>query len=425
MAVTPMSGPPPTSTSLLVNLTALATFASMILFCRSGVIDTTDAVRALLLCLGAAVAPMVLLDLVLLRVHRRPTTGLAFAGRHPLHPRRVAVKLLGLVATLACCALAYWTLPEYRGGFYAPFFHALRLVWPLVLALVLPYLALVDAFQVEPEDEYYQLGSLLLGRRAAVRPGALGRHALAWLVKAYFLPVMFMMGLQSFLHQLGASHEVTCFRQAFDLLHDGLFTVDLLYAMVGYALTSRLIDAQIRSSEPTLLGWAVTLVCYTPFWGMLRPAYFDYDDADAWGTLLGGHPMLYTVWGSVILALLAVYVLSTIYFGTRFSNLTYRGLLSSGPYRLCKHPAYVCKNLSWWLIAVPVVSSQGWQAAVRNSLRLLLVNLIYFARARTEERHLGRYPEYADERARRARLARSPGPGAALQAAWRELISWS
>ena len=234
---------------------------------------------------------------------------------------------------------------------------------------------------------------------------------------ATFGPILLLIG--------GAAVVFYGFRQAFDLLHDGLFTVDLLYAMVGYALTSRLIDAQIRSSEPTLLGWAVTLVCYTPFWGMLRPAYFDYDDADAWGTLLGGHPMLYTVWGSVILALLAVYVLSTIYFGTRFSNLTYRGLLSSGPYRLCKHPAYVCKNLSWWLIAVPVVSSQGWQAAVRNSLRLLLVNLIYFARARTEERHLGRYPEYADERARRARLARSPGPGAALQAAWRELISWS
>jgi hypothetical protein len=43
---------------------------------------------------------------------------------------------------------------------------------------------------------------------------------------------------------------------------------------------------------------------------------------------------------------------------------------------------------------VPFISDQGWQMAVRNCLLLGLLNLVYYARARTEERHLSRDPDY-------------------------------
>jgi len=81
-------------------------------------------------------------------------------------------------------------------------------------------------------------------------------------------------------------------------------------------------------------------------------------------------------------------------FGCRFSNLTHRGILTNGPYRLSKHPAYLSKNLSYWLIAVPFISTTGSADALRGCLMLGLVNVIYFLRARTEERHLSRDPAY-------------------------------
>jgi len=98
----------------------------------------------------------------------------------------------------------------------------------------------------------------------------------------------------------------------------------------------------------------------------------------------------------LIIALLAVYSWSTVVFGLRFSNLTHRGIITNGPYRWSKHPAYIAKNLSWWLISVPFIAGAGWMQAVQSCLLLTGVNLIYFLRAKTEERHLGSDPVYRD-----------------------------
>lgn len=97
-----------------------------------------------------------------------------------------------------------------------------------------------------------------------------------------------------------------------------------------------------------------------------------------------------------ILALTGVYTWATVVFGPRFSNLTNRGIITSGPFRWTKHPAYISKNLSWWLIAVPFVSQQGAGAAALNCLALLGVNAIYWIRAKTEERHLMQDPVYQE-----------------------------
>ena len=105
-------------------------------------------------------------------------------------------------------------------------------------------------------------------------------------------------------------------------------------------------------------------------------------------------PALHIAWGSVILLCQCVYALSTVMFGLRFSNLTNRGIITSGPYRWVKHPAYLSKCLSFWLIGVPFFPDLGWEAAVEQSLLLLMVCGLYVARAITEERHLARDPDY-------------------------------
>jgi steroid 5-alpha reductase family enzyme len=95
-----------------------------------------------------------------------------------------------------------------------------------------------------------------------------------------------------------------------------------------------------------------------------------------------------------------VYFLGTVALGIRFSNLTYRGTVTNGPYRFTKHPAYVFKCLGWWLMYMPplyFLSPRGnFAAAINSSLLLAGVCGIYFLRARTEERHLSHYPEYVE-----------------------------
>jgi steroid 5-alpha reductase family enzyme len=98
----------------------------------------------------------------------------------------------------------------------------------------------------------------------------------------------------------------------------------------------------------------------------------------------------------VVIFLVLVYVLATIAFGVRFSNLTHRGILTNGPYRFTKHPAYVAKNSSWWLTATPFLAHDSVAQAIKRCLMLGLMNFMYFMRAKTEERHLSQDPTYVE-----------------------------
>lgn len=183
------------------------------------------------------------------------------------------------------------------------------------------------------------------------------------------------------------------FPYLYDFLYNLIYTVDLGFISVGYLMTMKIFDSNIRTAEPTILGWLVALQCYQPFWGFSSSNYLRYDN-NFWANLWASNQAMYTIWGVSILVLLFIYVWGSITFGLRFSNLTNRGILTNGPYRFCMHPAYVSKNLSWWLISVPFLSQASPWDAVRQSILLLLVNIIYYLRAVTEERHLSQDPNY-------------------------------
>jgi protein-S-isoprenylcysteine O-methyltransferase Ste14 len=100
-----------------------------------------------------------------------------------------------------------------------------------------------------------------------------------------------------------------------------------------------------------------------------------------------------------MVVLTGIYAWATFAFGLRFSNLTYRGVLTNGPYRFTRHPAYLSKNLFWWTSTLPFLVTNGsWSDAVRNTVLLGVVSGIYYWRARTEEAHLlaedAKYREY-------------------------------
>jgi protein-S-isoprenylcysteine O-methyltransferase Ste14 len=363
-----------------------------------------DAVLAAVLCLGAAAAVNYLLDVLVLKIHKSPANGLDWKARRPsLH--RTAIKFVGFLASLGFIALLYWIFPEYSRDFFGenrnhPVFYGeyrellIRIIpWWIILSI--PYIYFVDSFQKDQEDGFYSAGAAITLQFDKVKWGVLWQHCLSWLVKGFFLALMFTYYARDTRTFINYDFSIIQnFRTFYEFAYYFIFLVDVGLSCVGYLLSFRIFDTHVRRTEPTFKGWVVVLVCYQPFWSWLSGAYFNYSGEFVWGVWLQGHPTVYAIWGSTILALYCIYVWATIMFGARFSNLTHRGILTNGPYRWTKHPAYISKNLAYWLTFTPFIVSQGVGVSIRRCLLLGLVNYIYFLRARTEEANLGTDPVY-------------------------------
>ena len=87
-----------------------------------------------------------------------------------------------------------------------------------------------------------------------------------------------------------------------------------------------------------------------------------------------------------------VYSWASVALGFKASNLTNRGIVSHGPYRFVRHPAYATKNFAWWIGALPglyaLCRDDNREGAAYALLALIGWTAIYALRAVTEERHL-------------------------------------
>lgn len=349
-----------------------------------------------LIVIGCSALGVFIPDLLWQKVQRRTLLPAPRAGHWP----RVLTKCLGLALSVGFIGLLYWLSPEYHGSFYDDYYAALEVLLPAWAALAVPYIHWVDRRLAEPEDALWQLGRWGLGQWRGLDARLLGQHLLGWLVKGYFLPLMFTyfcQNLDQLLHyDLKLLHS---FLGLYDWAYFTLYFVDVSLVSMTYLMSLKATDTHIRSTEPSMLGWIAALVCYQPFWSLISRQYIDYDSGTGWEHWLGSVPWMRDLWGALILVLVGVYVWATLAFGARFSNLTHRGIITSGPYRFTKHPAYLAKNLSWWLISMPFMLEGDLLDALRRSLLLGLLGTIYYLRAKTEERHLALdpvYGQYAD-----------------------------
>ncbi|MDJ1157719.1 isoprenylcysteine carboxylmethyltransferase family protein [Chelatococcus sp. SYSU_G07232] len=379
-----------------INLTALAVVLLTLVALKAA--QWADPLKGLLILLVAMALPIIGLEAWCTRHSGAGAVGPQARRRDdPDRPARVAIKLVGLLATYAAIGFAYWLLPLYRDGQAVVLITFVQMIAPPAVLVAPLYVWVADRRLGEPRDGCYMAGLAALGRWPEVNRDILRQYALGWLVKAFFLPIMIASAHEDLRWFLAL--DIGGFLRGYDFgwyefAYRFLYFIEVFWAAAGYLMTLRLVGGHIRSAEPTLLGWVVCLACYAPFWGLLSRSYFAYDAGYPWGLWLADAPVVKHVWGVAILLLLAVYAWSTIAFGIRFSNLTHRGILTNGPYRWTKHPAYISKNLTWWLIAVPFAAQGGTAEALRQCLMLLGVNAIYFMRARTEERHLARDPDY-------------------------------
>ena len=378
------------------GLAGLAGVALWIAVARHYRLDGAYAALVMLLACGA---PMIGWSLLVEGVHRRASTGIDWTLARPWREscRLSAVKLAGLWATWAAIGTVYFAGRFYWRGDYPFAMWCLGHAAPVVLLLSVPYVLWIDRHLVEPRDGAWHLGAWLLGR-----PGwdgqAIAAHARSWGVKGFFLAFMLAILPPGFgatvRWDIGASlGDPVALSNALITL---MFTLDVAFATVGYVLTFRPLDAYIRSANPFAAAWMGALICYPPFVLMADGGPLDYQPGTAdWVHWLSAHDWVRAGVGAVLVALTGIYAWSTVAFGPRFSNLTHRGIVTGGPYAWSRHPAYLSKNLFWWLSTLPLLSTLGPVEAARATLLMAAVSGVYYWRARTEERHLGLDPAYA------------------------------
>ncbi len=365
-----------------------------------------DGPSSALVACAACGLPMILWSLLVERVHERESTGLDLTLRRPWGEvvDLTTTKLAGLWATWGVIAALYWVGRWYALGGYPWALGVLTAALPALVALSVPYLLWIDRRMVAPRDGCWQAGAALTGRWAEVDRAMLANHARSWAVKGFFLAFMLSIlpfGLRVLVSTPVADMVASPWALA-GILITGMFVVDLMFATAGYVLTFRPLDAHIRSAEPTVAGWVAALACYPPF--ALMFAYKDYAgplhyqagsvaEENSWAVYFSGSPTILWVIAALAVVFTAFYAWATVAFGLRFSNLTHRGILTHGPYRFTRHPAYLSKNAFWWLTTLPFLAADPGNAA-RNTALMALVSGVYYWRARTEERHLGRDPAY-------------------------------
>lgn len=391
--------PPTSASSLAISGVGFAGLVAALTACT--LLPIPEAARPWV-CLLATAAPMLAWAVGVEHPWRDPEAGMRMAEPRPAAEamRSTAVKLAGLWATWAVIAAAYWLLTVFHTPDNLETFRLAAWLAPAAWVLSVPYVFWVDRRMVAPRDDLWEAGAAVLGLPGPRDRRRLADHARAWLVKGFFL--VFMLAILP-----GSVVGVTSDTPA-ELAHDParlglwaiqlMFTFDVCFGTVGYLCAVRPLGTHIRTANPYLAGWLAALICYPPFVLMGGGGPINYTaGAQDWTAWLAGKEVLLLAWGAVLTLLAGAYAWATVIFGLRFSNLTHRGIITNGPYRWFRHPAYLAKNAFWWLSVMPFLATGGGPGqALRNTLLLVVVNAVYWWRAKTEERHLLADPVYQD-----------------------------
>lgn len=275
--------------------------------------------------------------------------------------------------------------PNYRYFFT----YAIDLYFAGCLLLLLPCLYYQEREIPLHGDKYASLMLSAASLFSVVRGGKLywsytSRLGLLTLgVKLFFLPLLVSWVINNTFHQFAISKSFVFSLAALNAWLVALFIyVDTMLFCFGYMFEAKWLKNEIRSVEPTLLGWVVCLWCYPPF-NSFSFRIFDhrlFDISHNWPAAL------LAVMTCLITLLWGVFAWASVALGSKASNLTNRGIVSSGPYRYVRHPAYSAKLVVFYI--------QGVFLGQFFLGMMIGLTIIYMLRAWTEERHLSLDPDY-------------------------------
>jgi protein-S-isoprenylcysteine O-methyltransferase Ste14 len=227
---------------------------------------------------------------------------------------------------------------------------------------------------------------------------------LLFLVKVFFIPLMFFgtlhYGVESYFYLANFKSSILDGKSIPEIFNFVIYPFIVLFAMflallvylVGYIFESKKYKTTVLSVENTWFGWVVTIICYVPFYSFLA---YVFPNASQDFAFYKSQEITFVV--RLLLSLILVLKTITIFnLGLRSSNLTYRGLVTTGIYGLIRHPHYAFKLMLWWIGLIPSAYEYPWLIGP-----MIFWTVIYYLRAVTEEQHLIRndnsYVAYKDK----------------------------
>lgn len=231
---------------------------------------------------------------------------------------------------------------------------------------------------------------------------------LAWIVKLFFLPLMLVWITNHCFNLINSSYTsyqnigslntdfLTFFNTHFFMwAFTAILLFDVLFFTLWYLLEAPIFKNTIKSVEPTLIWWAVVLICYPPFNSHLTNIVGWYSkDFPQFASAYIHIPL-----NIGILILMAIYAWASIALWLKASNLTNRWIVRKWPYKYIRHPAYICKNTAWLIWGIPILVMSFTDVTINTLAVLLWLGswaFVYYMRAMTEEAHLSLDPDYVD-----------------------------
>ena len=219
--------------------------------------------------------------------------------------------------------------------------------------------------------------------------------ALAFGVKLFFIPLMIPWTVEFAVVIKEMLFDTTKTYSSFVLYFNGYlfllisyligFTALVFYSF-GYLIESRFFNNKIKSVEPTVFGWVVTLICYPLFITFVLIAIPFYTNDMAF---FKSQEITFII-RIFLLLVMTFKIWSIVILGAKCSNLTNRGIVTKGPYRWVRHPHYLAKLIVWWVTLIPAFALYDfWIVGT-----MIFWTVIYVLRAFTEENHLREDEEY-------------------------------
>lgn len=364
---------------------------------------------------------MVAIEIFVFKIHQRNFDFRSGRSLDKAAWQRVFSRLVALIICFVVSAFVVVPMTLLFPAFL-PFYI---LFLPLIILGSFPYFVLVEKFSkpVEsgessrPTDEILLLSQIIMPKFAGVSGETdemKKEHMLNLLrgiiIKSYFIPFMtascstywglWQMKTLSLIQSLGSNLNGIpaglLGREIFMPLLEFTILVDITIAMLGYISSCRLLDTQFTSADPHPSGWIAALACYPPFNIIFETMLLNhvcYEQLEI--THYISHPLILNIVSVICLVLMSIYSLATVMFGLRFSNLTNRGIITSGPYKIVRHPAYIAKNIFWWFAMMPWFVASGANC-IGPVFILIVLNAFYVWRSLTEEKHLMREEHYQE-----------------------------
>lgn len=335
---------------------------------------------------------------------------------------------IALLIIIRLITIFYHYAPVYgyfgTSIYYESWFSFIRHLLVAFACVGFIYIPLTRAFKHDEEKDSKSYGKLLRklieilaakiskDNTSAQLNRADKKTALGLLVRVFFAPLMTVFFVENFANLISNFNYL--FESLPTLISDGeythkqfnndlsnigktlFFTVDVGLGWCGYVLTSRWVDNETKSTDTSLLGWVVCVICYPPL--KVAGHFFIFQSENS--ILSIDNQWLATFFIVLMLVSFTIYVWSTIVFGVRFSNLTNRGIIRTGPFSIIRHPAYASKNFAWWLLVFPTIvylfttGKMTLPIAIASTLGLCINTYWYYLRAMTEEKHLLEDPVY-------------------------------